>query len=145
MHIFISVDKKIFGICAGIAEYIDIDPTIVRFLWLFLVIFGGGLFLIIYIILYFVVPTKEIGKKAPAIDFKSFKERRIKRSVNERMIAGICGGFARFLLVDPVIVRIAVVIIDILTGFIPVIILYLLLIWVIPLDHEELVETPQNT
>lgn len=26
-------DKKIDGVCAGIAEYFDIDPTLIRLLW----------------------------------------------------------------------------------------------------------------
>lgn len=131
-------NKKIFGICAGFADYFDLDPTLLRILWLLFTIFGGGLFLVIYILLYFIIPTKEMEKKSPTFDLKSFKEKRIKRSVDERMITGICGGTAKYFLVDPFIVRIITVILDVLTGFIPIIILYILLIWIIPLDTEEL-------
>lgn len=36
-------DKKIFGVCGGIAEYFDCDPTIVRLIWAGSVImFGVG-------------------------------------------------------------------------------------------------------
>ena len=130
-------EKKIFGICGGLAEYFELDPTIVRIILLFLIIFGSGVFLLIYVLLYFIIPTKDMNKKPITLDFSPLKERRIKRSVNNRMIAGICGGIAEYFKVDPVIVRIAVVIIDVLTGFFPVIILYFLLIWVIPLDSSE--------
>ncbi len=36
-----SVDKKIFGVCGGIAEYFNIDSTIVRLIWVLTVVFAG--------------------------------------------------------------------------------------------------------
>ena len=36
-------DRKIAGVCAGFAEYFDIDVTIVRVVWLIVAFFGGGL------------------------------------------------------------------------------------------------------
>lgn len=36
-----SYDKKLCGVCAGIAEYFNIDPTIVRLAWLLLVLCAG--------------------------------------------------------------------------------------------------------
>ena len=39
-----SKNKKIAGVCGGIAEYLNIDPTIVRLIWAQLIIcFGTGL------------------------------------------------------------------------------------------------------
>ncbi len=39
-------DKKICGVCGGIAEYFDIDSILVRILWLILIfVFGTGLLL----------------------------------------------------------------------------------------------------
>ncbi len=131
-------NSKIFGICGGIAKYFKIDPTLIRILWLLFTFFGGGFFLIIYIILYFIIPIKGNSGKYNQFDLNSLKERRLKRSIEDRMMAGICGGLAKFLHIDPVFVRIGYVVIDILTGFIPLIIVYLILIWVIPLDTEEL-------
>jgi len=39
-----ATDKKIAGVCAGVAEYFDLDPTLVRILWLLslLLLAGGG-------------------------------------------------------------------------------------------------------
>ncbi len=37
-----SSDKKICGVCGGIAEYFDIDPTVVRLLWIFFSLWAGG-------------------------------------------------------------------------------------------------------
>ncbi|MCQ2579553.1 MAG: PspC domain-containing protein [Treponemataceae bacterium] len=36
-----SNDKKLCGVCGGIAEYLDMDPTIVRIIWLVLVLCAG--------------------------------------------------------------------------------------------------------
>ena len=46
-----SKDKKISGVCGGIAEYFDIDPTIVRLVWAVAALAtGGGLFFVAYIV-----------------------------------------------------------------------------------------------
>lgn len=50
-------DKMIGGVAGGIAEYFEIDPTIVRILFVLAVFFGGG-GLIAYIILWIIVPEK---------------------------------------------------------------------------------------
>lgn len=48
-------DKKIFGVCSGLANYFDIDPTIMRILFLAaFLFFGTGLLL--YVILFIVMP-----------------------------------------------------------------------------------------
>ena len=48
-------NKKIFGVCAGIADQLNIDPTIVRVLWAIAIfVYGTGLF--IYIICAIVFP-----------------------------------------------------------------------------------------
>ncbi len=49
-------DRMVGGVCAGLAEYLGIDPALVRVLWVFFTFFGGfGLFL--YIVAYFIVPV----------------------------------------------------------------------------------------
>ena len=51
-------DKKIFGVFSGLGEYFDIDPTIVRVIFLFaLIAFGTGLLL--YLILALVMPNPD--------------------------------------------------------------------------------------
>lgn len=59
-----SKDKKIFGICAGVAEYYDIDPTIVRAAVLFVDVITGvvpGLFA--YLLLGWIIPEAEEVKR----------------------------------------------------------------------------------
>ena len=52
-----SNDKKLCGVCGGIAEYFDMDPTIVRILW---VIFSlaGGCGLLAYLICALIMPKR---------------------------------------------------------------------------------------
>lgn len=50
-------NAMIAGIAAGIADYFDLDPTLVRIAFVLLAVFGGS-GLIIYLVLLFVVPDK---------------------------------------------------------------------------------------
>ena len=49
--------KMLCGVCAGLAEYFDIDPTIVRVLWA-VVSLGYGIGLLAYIVCAIVFPDK---------------------------------------------------------------------------------------
>jgi phage shock protein C len=55
-------------------------------------------------------------------------EKRLYRSKNNRMIAGVCGGLAEYFGIDPVIIRIIAVILLLpggLPGFVPYVILWI--------------------
>ncbi|MEJ2753381.1 MAG: PspC domain-containing protein [Chloroflexota bacterium] len=52
-----SEDRMVAGVAGGLAEYFDIDPTIIRILFVLLAIFGGGfLGILIYIVLWIIMP-----------------------------------------------------------------------------------------
>ena len=55
-----SEDKMIGGVCAGLAEYLDIDPTIVRIVWVLMVLFAG-FGILLYVILWLIMPKQQIG------------------------------------------------------------------------------------
>ncbi|MCD1147663.1 PspC domain-containing protein [Peptoniphilus sp. KCTC 25270] len=50
-----STDRVIAGVCGGIGEYFDIDPTLVRFAWV-LFSLAGGSGLLLYIIAALIMP-----------------------------------------------------------------------------------------
>ena len=50
-------DQMISGVSGGLAEYFDIDPVIVRLLWVVLCIFSGGLLLLVYAVMWIITPT----------------------------------------------------------------------------------------
>lgn len=52
-------DKKLFGVCSGLADYFNVDPTLIRVLFVFAFIaFGSGLLL--YLILAIVLPDSPV-------------------------------------------------------------------------------------
>lgn len=52
-----STNKKLCGVCGGIAEYFELDPTIVRLLWVLFTLFVGcGI--LAYIICALVMPKE---------------------------------------------------------------------------------------
>ena len=48
-------DKKLFGVCSGLGEYFDVDPTIIRVAFV-LAVLGLGTGLLVYIVLAIVMP-----------------------------------------------------------------------------------------
>ncbi|HYJ39043.1 MAG TPA: PspC domain-containing protein [Chitinophagaceae bacterium] len=77
-------DKIIAGVCSGLANYLGIDPVITRILF---VVFVGALFWV-YIILWIIVPSQSI---------QSNVTKRLYRSADDKVIAGVCGGLAAYL------------------------------------------------
>lgn len=55
-------DKIILGVCGGIGEYLGVDPTLIRLLWIFFsmatAIFGG---IFAYIISAIIIPDRQMG------------------------------------------------------------------------------------
>ncbi len=50
-------DRMVAGVAGGLAEYFDIDPALVRILFVIIAIFGGGITgLLIYIVLWIIMP-----------------------------------------------------------------------------------------
>lgn len=37
-----NYDRKICGVCGGIAEYLDVDPTLIRLIWIIVTFMGGS-------------------------------------------------------------------------------------------------------
>jgi len=54
-----STDKKLGGVCAGLADYLDLDVTLVRVLWV-LAVFCGGTGLLLYVVLWIVLPVEPL-------------------------------------------------------------------------------------
>ncbi len=60
-----ATDTMVSGVAAGIAEYIDIDPTLMRIAWVVLILVSGGLALIAYIALAIIMPKAESAEVLP--------------------------------------------------------------------------------
>ena len=51
-----KTDKKLAGVCGGIAKYFGIDPTIVRLIWALATVFAAGL--VVYLVCALVIPEE---------------------------------------------------------------------------------------
>jgi phage shock protein C len=58
-------DRKIAGVCAGFANYLELDPTLVRILWLMFVLFAGW-GILGYLIAWIVMPEEPVAQIASA-------------------------------------------------------------------------------
>lgn len=119
-------DRKLGGVCAGLAEHLDMDVSLVRVLTAISAFFYGVGF-VAYLLAWIIIPEGQAVPGAPAVP----PGRRLHRSLHNRKIGGVCGGVAEFFDVDPSIVRIcwlASVLVFGSGGF-----LYLLLWFVLPL------------
>jgi len=78
-------DRMLGGVCGGLGEYFSIDSTIVRLIFALIVIYGGS-GLILYIILWIVVPSESqvVGSSEEVVkkNTQEIKEK-VKKAVNK--------------------------------------------------------------
>jgi phage shock protein PspC (stress-responsive transcriptional regulator) len=116
-------DRKLAGICAGLGEYFDLDPVFFRLFFLATLLFGG-LGALAYLALWVMVPEKAAAEGGPR------PASRLSLSNSDRKIAGVCGGLGEWLEIDPVLFRVAFVVLALLCGL--GILLYILLWMLVP-------------
>lgn len=61
-RLYKSRDKKVSGVCAGIAEYFGIDPTLIRLLWAIGTLFTVGTGILAYVICALIIPDVPDGE-----------------------------------------------------------------------------------
>ncbi len=54
-----ATNRSICGVCGGIGEYVNIDPTIIRIIWIFCSLTSCGTGLIVYLIAALVIPEPD--------------------------------------------------------------------------------------
>lgn len=52
-------DRKLAGICAGLADYLNIDPVLMRVAWVVLAFLSVGVAILLYLALIFVIPNED--------------------------------------------------------------------------------------
>jgi len=61
-----SRDRMVAGVASGIADYLSVDPTIVRLVFALLFILGAGItWLIVYVVLWLLMPESPEGEAVP--------------------------------------------------------------------------------
>jgi len=54
-------NRMLSGVCGGLGEFANVDPTLVRLLFVAGTIFSGGLLLVVYLAMIFVVPETPLA------------------------------------------------------------------------------------
>jgi len=123
-------DRKIAGVCGGLGQFLKIDPTILRFLFVIACIYTFILpMVVIYIIAWILIP---LGPTT----YIQYPCTKLYRSRRDRKIAGICGGISEVTKIDSTIIRIVLVVVMFITGIAPLLITYLIGIAIIPEKPE---------
>jgi phage shock protein C len=129
---------KIAGVCAGIADYLDVDVVLVRAAWLVLSIVPGAIVggVLAYAAAWLLIP-EDSGAAAPLV------ERRLTRSLSDKQIAGVCGGLAEYFRIDSTVVRLVWCILSIFCGaIIGGVFAYLVAWFIIPKPQTVALPTP---
>jgi len=119
-------DIKIAGVCAGLADYLDIDVVLVRAAWLVFSIVPGAVIggVIAYLAAWLLIPeATELAQPS--------NRKRLTRSATDVKIAGVCGGLAEYFDVDATAVRLLWVVLSIFCGAIIGGVLAYLVAWLI--------------
>jgi phage shock protein C len=56
-----STERVLGGVAGGVADYFDLDPALVRVAWAVLILASAGVFLLLYLVMWFVVPEAPSG------------------------------------------------------------------------------------
>jgi phage shock protein C len=52
-------DRQVAGICAGLADYFNIDPVLMRVGWVVFAFLSAGVAIVLYLVLIFVIPNED--------------------------------------------------------------------------------------
>ena len=88
-------NKVLGGVCAGIANYLNLDPIIIRVLWILL--FGISFFA--YLLLWIAVPSTSVNEVGGI-------RKRLFRDLDKKVIGGVCAGMSKYFGVKVGVIRI---------------------------------------
>lgn len=81
-------NAMIAGVSSGIANYFGLDPVLVRILFVVLAIFGGGLGIVLYLVLWLAVPPATTASEKLQMQGKSVTLGALKDSVSKADLSG---------------------------------------------------------
>jgi phage shock protein PspC (stress-responsive transcriptional regulator) len=95
-RLYRSVNDKILGgVCGGLANYLRLDPAIVRIIFV-LIFFAWGTGFLLYIILWMILPNKSLPINV---------RKRLYRNSDDRIIGGVASGLAAYFHIEKWIPR----------------------------------------
>jgi phage shock protein PspC (stress-responsive transcriptional regulator) len=99
-------NKVLGGVCSGIANYLNLDPIIIRVLWILLF----GISFLAYLLLWIAVPSSSV-KEVGGV------RKRLFRDIDHKVIGGVCAGLSKYFGVKVSIIRLLFLIPSIVVTF----------------------------
>jgi phage shock protein C len=119
-------NKKFLGVCAGIANYLDVKPWSVRLVFIGCCIFGGWFLIPLYFAVWFLLDDASSPLRSSLADNLAVKHFRtvdykkpLYRNTREAKWLGICAGIADYLEVSAFAVRLVFLLLVFTTGGLP--------------------------
>lgn len=110
--IYCSPNKKLCGVCGGLADYFNIDPTLVRLIFAIVSLYTGVVVgLIVYFIVALIIP-KPLENYYQLFNNTS---RRLTKG-HTKSLCGVCSGFAEYMDCDVTIIRVLFVLLILFFG-----------------------------
>ncbi|NJO25682.1 MAG: PspC domain-containing protein [Bacteroidia bacterium] len=109
-----SNDKVIGGVCSGLANYLNVDPAIVRLLFAIITFGGFGFGVLAYILMWIILPEEKL---------ETYGGRRLYRNPEDKIFGGVAGGLAAYFNKDAKIIRLifaAPLLLNILIGILSI-------------------------
>jgi len=54
-------ERILGGVCAGLGEHLDVDPTVIRLIWAVVTLISFGTGIIVYILAWIIIPEDDSG------------------------------------------------------------------------------------
>jgi phage shock protein C len=117
-------NRKFLGVCAGIANFLEVEPHSVRLVFLGSCLFGFWFLVPMYFLLWFLLDESSAGVRSALADnhmvnhFKSVDYRKkLWRNTRDGKVLGVCAGIADYLEVNVFAVRVFFLVMVLLVGF----------------------------
>ena len=100
-QVYLSSDKKFLGVCGGVADYFNVDPTLIRIAVACVALYTAIIpVLIAYVIMSFVFPHQPEGYTTV-----NTTKKQLHKSTKNKKLAGVCGGLAEYFGLEATLVR----------------------------------------
>ena len=117
-------NRKFLGVCAGVANFLEVDVKTVRIVYFIGCIFGGWFLIPLYFIAWFLLDDSSNAMRTSLSDnmmvnhFKNVDYRKkLYRNTREAKVFGVCAGIADYLEVNVFAVRMFALVMVFMAGF----------------------------
>jgi phage shock protein C len=117
-------NRKLLGVCAGLANYLDVESLKVRLVFLACCMFGGWFLVPLYFIAWFLLDESSASMRSAIADNQTVRHfrtvdyrKKLYRDTERGKILGVCAGLADYLEVSVFAVRLVFLVLLFMTGF----------------------------